>query len=298
MAVRLKFLTIAFVLLSIAQHGYSQKAKVIARKGDVQVVNGLDVRLASSNMSLSGSETVILGDDAYVGIVDEKGRTIELRISGQHDLSEILKNEEDTRDATAFRFASYLLDRMTAEGKKNRLGAMGYFIRNDEREQEPIRLYIPGAGKFYQDRLELSWEPAPGGGPYTVEFFNVYRELLETHETGENVIEINVDRDLDVQGTFLLKVRTSDGLSSEMYALKRLGSYHREDLTADLQQLEHVYAKSDAVSRFVMAGFFEYQNLLADALTCYLAAMKASPDVPFYMEAYEDFLLRNHLIKL
>ncbi len=299
MAVRLKFLTTTVALLvGLTQLVVAQNAKVIARKGEVQVVNGLDVRLASSNMSLSGDETVLLGEDAYLGIVDVKGRTIELRVPGQYDLEEVLAGGEATRNGTAFRFASYLLDRMTAEGKKNRLGAMGYFIRNNDAAQEPIRLYIPGAGKFYQDRLELSWEPAPGGGPYTVEVFNVYRELLKTYQTNENVIEVNIDEDLDVQGTFLVKVQTSDGLSSELYALKRLGSYHREDLTANLQKLQHVYTKSDAASRFVMAGFFEYQNLLADALTCYLEAMKASPDVPFYMEAYEDFLLRNHLVRL
>ena len=49
--------------------------------------------------------------------------------------------------------------------------------------------------------------------------------------------------------------------------------------------------------KFLKAGIFEYHHLLADALTCYLEAMQEAPDVVAYREAYEEFLLRNHLIR-
>jgi len=272
--------------------------RVIARKGEVQVVNGLDVRIASSNMKLNGMETIILGDDAYLSLVDEKGRTAELQQPGKYDLRTVLAGQRSVKEGTAFRFANYLLDRMTAEGKKNRLGAMSYFIRSESAETEPIQLYIPGVGKYYQDQLVLSWEDAPGGGPYIVEISNMYQELLQTAESSHNSIRLTIDKKLDVQGILLIKVRNKEGFTSEPYALKRLGSFHREDLSADLLKLEHVYSSKDAVNRFIMAGFFEYHNLLADALTCYLQAIEASPDVSLYREAYEDFLLRNHLIRL
>ncbi|MEJ2004707.1 MAG: hypothetical protein P8X57_07040, partial [Cyclobacteriaceae bacterium] len=204
MAYRLKFLAASLLLMLFFNQSWSQEVKVIARKGDVQVVNGLDVRLASTNMTLTGSERILLGENSYLSMVDEKGGTAELELPGQYELRELFGGKNKNGSGTAYRYANYLLERMTPEGKKNRLGAMGYFIRADDTEEEPIRLYIPGAGKYYQDHLELSWEDAVGGGPYTVEISNMYHELLKTVETRENAFRLEIDEDLGVQNILLI----------------------------------------------------------------------------------------------
>ena len=50
-----------------------------------------------------------------------------------------------------------------------------------------------------------------------------------------------------------------------------------------------------ALNKFIMAGFYEENKLLIDAITAYEQAIKLAPDVPTYKEAYEEFLLRNKL---
>ncbi len=276
----------------------AQAARIIATKGEVQVVNGMDVRIPVSGMSLKGVESLILGNNAYVGLIDEHGRTAEIRGEGQFEFENIFDSEKGVKSNTAYKYADYLLGRMTAEGKKNRLGATGYYIRDNMRKKEHIRMYIPGAGKYYQDNLRLSWERPAGENNFRVEIFNMFQESLGVFEVNENQLKLNIDEELGQENILLIRVSTVDqAFQSETYALKRLGSYNRDDISAGLTQMASIYERHDAISRFTMAGYFEYNNLLADALTCYLQAIDLAPDVPLYQEAYEEFLLRNHLIR-
>ena len=50
-----------------------------------------------------------------------------------------------------------------------------------------------------------------------------------------------------------------------------------------------------ALNKFILAGFYEDNELLIDAISAYEAAIKMAPDVDTYKDAYEEFLLRNKL---
>ncbi|MCA6074128.1 hypothetical protein [Fulvivirga sedimenti] len=276
----------------------AQTARLIASKGEVQIVNGMDVKIPVTGMSLKGVETFILGKNAYISLIDEHGRTAEIRGEGYYEYDGVFTSEKGNKSNAAYKYADYVLGRMNAEGKKNRLGATGYYIRDNMRQKEHIRMYIPGAGKYYQDDLRLSWEKPAGENHFRVEIYNMFRESLAVFEVNENQLMLKIDQQLGQENILLIKVSTPDQLyESETYALKRLGSYNREDISAGLIQMASIYKRHDAISRFTMAGYFEYNNLLADALTCYLEAIDLAPDVPLYQEAYEEFLLRNHLIR-
>ena len=50
-----------------------------------------------------------------------------------------------------------------------------------------------------------------------------------------------------------------------------------------------------AMRKIVLAGFYETNFLLIDAVVAYEEAIQLAPDVDFYKEAYEEFQLRNRL---
>ena len=288
-------LTVLLTLSSSMMH--AQFARVIATKGDVQIVNGMDVRTPFSGMTLKGEEAVLLGQEGYIGIVDKHGRTVELRGEGQYDLTSMLEIQ-DKKSENAIKYADFLLSKMTAEGKKNRLNAASYHIKDNMRDKSQIRMFIPGAGKYYQDHLRLNWEQPEASSGYRVEVFNMYQELVQAYDLHECMFDLYIDDELGEENILLIKVSSTDGeYESELLALKRLGSFQLEDVADGGESLSSVYYGKDAVSKLIMAGFFEHNNLLADALTCYLKAIEYAPDVPLYREAYEEFLLRNHLIR-
>jgi Tfp pilus assembly protein PilF len=54
-------------------------------------------------------------------------------------------------------------------------------------------------------------------------------------------------------------------------------------------------SEETALSKLILAGFYEQNNLIIDAIYAYEKAVEMAPDVPTFQESYEDFLLRNNL---
>jgi hypothetical protein len=50
-----------------------------------------------------------------------------------------------------------------------------------------------------------------------------------------------------------------------------------------------------ALNKLILAGFYEENNLLIDAITAYEEAVKLAPDVSSYQEDYDEFLIRHGL---
>lgn len=52
-----------------------------------------------------------------------------------------------------------------------------------------------------------------------------------------------------------------------------------------------------ALTKYIMAGFYEENLLLIDALTAYQEAVALAPDVELYKTEYEEFLKRMEFKK-
>jgi Tfp pilus assembly protein PilF len=60
-------------------------------------------------------------------------------------------------------------------------------------------------------------------------------------------------------------------------------------------EVSDVSTQETALSKLIMASFFEDKKLLIDATTAYQQAIKLASDVNSYQEAYQAFLLRTSL---
>ena len=269
-------------------------AKVLAVQGDVKLQDGMEVRTAVPGMSISADESLVLSDASYVSFVNSDGKTGEVRGRGQFDMESFMENESEKNNVKTLMYADYVVSRMTPEGKKNRLGATGHYVKTRMRGEETLRLHIPSAGKIYQSSPLISWE-SDGSKEYTIEVRNMFQELLFEVKSSTNYfrMDLNDEKNKD-ESTFLIRVKSSQRVS-EFYALKRLNPEKADALTAELSEMKQL--GDGPADKFLKAGIFEYHHLLADALTCYLEAMQEAPDVVAYREAYEEFLLRNHLIR-
>lgn len=281
-------------LLGIAQ---VPSAKVLAVQGDVKLQKGMDVRTAVPGMVIGKEESIVLSETSYVSFVHKNGETRELRGHGQYPLNSLIDHHsKGVSGAKTMMYADYVLSRMTPEGKKNRLGATGYYIKASMQEEETILMHIPSAGKFYRDNPFVSWE-ADQSKKYRLEISNMYQEVLQVRESDTNQLQLALDDpSLSDESTLLIKVFSEHG-SSDVYALKRMSEGQRETLEEELQAMTGLLDNSSPADKFMLAGIFEYHNLLTDALTCYLQSMQEAPDIVAYREAYEEFLLRNHLIR-
>ena len=290
-----KILTVALVFGSGLLQAQITDAKVLAIQGDVKLQRGMEVRTAVPGMPVSPDESIVVSESSYVSLVHKTGQTRELREEGQYQLSNLVSGKaSDEKSLKTMMYADYVIGKMTPEGKKNRLGATGYYVKTSMRGPEKIRLHMPSAGKFYNPDPIISWE-SDGSKKYRVEIRNMYQDVLKVMDVKDNRIRLDLDEDLMYEeSTFLVKVFSEES-ESEFYAMRRLNGARETTLLEEIESLNN--SGQSPADQFLLAGLYEYHNLLTDAHTCYLEAMNAAPDVAIYREAYEEFLLRNHLIR-
>src|SRR5690606_10099837 len=80
---------------------------------------------------------------------------------------------------------------------------------------------------------------------------------------------------------------------SKRHMIKRLSPAEVDRISAELKEFKSQVVEETAVNKLILAGFYENNNLLIDAIHAYEQAVKLEPEA--YKESYEEFLLRNSL---
>jgi hypothetical protein len=80
---------------------------------------------------------------------------------------------------------------------------------------------------------------------------------------------------------------------SKQHLIKKLTPADAEKIKNSLNSIIGEVSEQTALNKFILAGFYEENNLFIDAIAAYEDAIKLAPDVPSYREAYDDFLARH-----
>ncbi len=75
--------------------------------------------------------------------------------------------------------------------------------------------------------------------------------------------------------------------------VKRLSPADQDNIRKAQGVIAGEVHEQTAINKLFWAGFYEENHLLIDAMAAYEDAIRLAPDVPFYKEAYDDFLLRQ-----
>ncbi|MCE2998099.1 MAG: hypothetical protein LW863_21070, partial [Flammeovirgaceae bacterium] len=153
-------------------------------------------------------------------------------------------------------------------------------------------------GDIYNNTVVVSWEYNKNEAPYIVTVKNMFDDELMTLETPENLVQI--DRSNPKLGNedallVVVKSKTDKSMISKSKLIKKLSTNRQEAVKLLIDEMGAEIKEETALNKFIMAGFYEENKLLIDAITAYEEAIKLAPDVPTYKEAYEEFLLRNNL---
>ena len=135
---------VLLVLLLAGELSYAQSYtfKVLANRGDNKIKTGEEWKPLKTGASLKAQDELIVSNDAYLGLVHASGKTMELRDAGNHKVSDLAKKVSQGGSSVASKYADFVLSKMSAEGKKNRLSATGAVHRG---LGDPINIYLPNA---------------------------------------------------------------------------------------------------------------------------------------------------------
>jgi hypothetical protein len=145
----------------------------------------------------------------------------------------------------------------------------------------------------------VNWESKSGvRGPFVVTVQNMFGDDMITKETTEASYTLDLnDPKLVNEQHFLVQVRNKNDakLLSAQHLIKKVQTAEQQKIKSQLAEFIGEMKEETALNKFILAGFYEDNQLFIDAITAYEEAIKMAPEVETYKEAYEEFLLRNRL---
>lgn len=293
---------LAFILIASLTYGQDYAFKVMANKGSNEVKSGDTWQPLKTGASLKSTDELKLVDNAYIGLIHASGKPLEMRQSGNFKVAD-LAAKVGGGTSVLNKYTDFILS-SSAESKKNKLSATGAVHRATG--TYAIHLHLPDNQKsaVYNTSATVTWDTEIAG-PYIVTVSNMASEALASFEIeGKSVVidlkdpkyKFNTPGDPFSAGLMVqIKSKADDKKVSKEHMIRALSSTDAEKVKQTLDPvMGEIGNDQTAINMFYMAGFYEQNSLLIDAIAAYEAAVKLEPS---YQEFYDDFLLRNNLKK-
>jgi len=286
----------AIILISsLSSQAQEYAFKVLVNKGKNELKSGSTWQPIKVGASLKSADELKISENSYLGLVHVSGKALEWKKAGNYKVMELAAHVGGG-SSVLNKYTDFILTSNTAP--KNRLAATGAV----DRGVDNIQVFLPKSEQavIYNNDVLITWDAAAASGPYVVTFKSLFEDELDVIKTNEPIAAIKLDDPKFAnEDNILVEVASASNKNkiSDRYTLKKLSKADKERIKTALSEIENPTSEPTALNKLLIAGFYEQNNLLIDAGTAYLQAIKLAPDVPQYQEAYNDFLLRNALKK-
>ncbi|MBX7127149.1 MAG: hypothetical protein K1X47_15745 [Cyclobacteriaceae bacterium] len=286
-------------LITLSSLVFAQQAdytfKVLATKGANEVKSGDSWQALKTGATLKEGDELKVSENCYVALMHNSGKPLEIKKSGPYTVKQLASTIQPGTSVLN-KYADFILSSNSAEAKKNRLSATGAVHRGGE----GIHVFLPEnqLASVFNNTVIINWEASKNGGPYLVALKNPFDDELMVKETNETNVQLDMnDPKFQNESVILVEVRAKNDPSSksEQKLIKRMSAAEHEKIKKDMAEFAGQVSDETALNKFILAGFYEQNKLLIDAITAYEQAIKLAPDVDSYKSDYEDFLIRNKL---
>lgn len=287
-----------FVLAGTVAFGQDYAFKVMANKGTNEVKSGDSWQPIKTGASLKLNDELKVADNGYLGLISAGGKPVEVKKPGPVKVADLAAQVKGGSSAVN-KYTEFILS-SNAEEKKNKLSATGAVHRGDPLAEKAIKVMLPenqNAG-VYNNEAVIRWDGSKVTGPYVVTLSNMFEEQLDKVETAETSIVINLNDPKFVNETGIFVVvrsKADPNQVSKQHLIKKLSPDAYEKVKRSMNDIMGEVSEQTALNKFILAGFYEEQGLFIDAISAYEEVLKLAPDVTYYKEVYDDFLIRNGL---
>jgi hypothetical protein len=279
-------LIVAFAQVNAQEYTF----KVLVNKGKNELKSGENWQLVKVGSSLKSADEIRISENSYLGLVHVSGKPLELKQSGKYKVMDLAAKVKGGTSVLN-KYTDFILSANT--GPKNNLAATGAV----DRGANNIKVFLPRAelAVVYGNQVTISWEFDKILSPYIVSFKSMFGDELSSIESTGSFVVVNLnDKNFENEDNIIVSVYSKVNKSkiSDDYTLKKLSKADKERIRNALNEIASQTAEPTALNKLVIAGFYEENNLLIDAISFYQEAIKLAPDVPEYKEWYNDFLIR------
>ncbi len=293
-AVRL-IAVIGFIWFTTLAFSQDYAFKVMANKGSNEVKSGDAWQPLKTGASLRAGDELKLADNGYIGLIHASGKPLEVKKPGPYKVADLAEQVKGGSSALN-KYTDFILS-SNVDQKGGKLGATGAVHRATESALIKVSLPESQYSGVYNNTVVINWDPASVTGPYVVTFENMFGDKLDKVETSETSIRVDLSQPKFKNETAILVIVSSKAdskQSSKQYTVKRLNAADHDKVKKLLNDIMGEVSEPSALNHFILAGFYESQGLLIDAITSYEDAVKIESA---YQEDYDNFLIRNGLKK-
>lgn len=281
--------TLTFGSISAQEYAF----KVLVNKGQNEIKAGNNWLPIKVGANLKSGDELKLSQNGYLGLVHVTGKPLEVKEAGQHKVVDLAaKISEGT--SVLNKYTDFILS--SANDKGNRLTATGAVHRGPNE----IKVFLPKPQQaiVFNDKISVAWAKDPKTKIYVVRINSMFGDELDRFEVQDTTILIDLAKpNLVNEDNILVEVasKTDNERVSESFMLKKLSSADKARIKNSLANIASQTKEQTALNNLYLASFFEENKLLIDAATSYQAAIKLAPNVPYFQQAFNDFLARNGL---
>lgn len=291
---------VIIVLLSATCYTIAQDYlfKVIISKGDnsYYISSETNWTMLKAGSRLHTGDVLKVTAKGYVALLGSSGETMELKNEDtkEYKIDELTAQLKNTEAGLIDKYASYLVSKMAPEARESNRKAYASITGAVEREVVTIHAYLRKSSVLYDSMAFIRWKPVEDAAEYNVVVRNLYDEIILETKTRKPIISLNFsDEKLKDRDMVIISISTNGGGSND-YSITKVT---RDRPGAFVEEIGELWAALDSGSAFdnlVLAEFYEQNNLLLDATTCYEKAMVIEPDVQYFKAIYLEFLMRNN----
>jgi predicted nucleic acid-binding Zn-ribbon protein len=306
MTKKLSLIIVGIVLLLQGAIAQDYSFRVLASKGQNMVKGGgSDWQPLKTGAKLNSGEEVKLAANGYLGLVHSSGKTIELKEPSVYNVTKLSNELGSSSQNIAAKYADFVMSKMSPqqveENRKKYASVTGAAERGAENAS--INLFMPQSVSVLNKKAIIRWEPVRDNAVYVVNLKNLFEEKILVAETTDPFYTIDFTnekiKDAIVEHLIIVNVSLKDdeSIASKNAAIELMSDEDAKTYEVQLEGLESNIGGESSINNLILAEFYEENGLLLDAVTSYEDAVKLSPDVEYFQEAYNEFLIRNSLMK-
>lgn len=273
--------------------------KTLASKGSCIVQRGSnpdEYTPLKAGVSLFDNDKVIItGDNSYVGLVSNKGKTIELKKGGVYNVKELTTAVNSTESNLAEKYVQFLVNEMSKTDEsvaKNMkyTGSVERSLASDE-----IALFLPKSTKIAKQEAIINWYPKSKHSGYIVNIHNMFDEKVYTTKTSETSIKIDFAA-IGLEADEVYKLTVADAADpskvSTVVSLQTPSNDLLKKVSSETKTIKEQTPKQTAIQNMVLATYFDQNGMFLNAIPYYQNAIALEPDVQEYRTAYNRFLYK------
>lgn len=286
-------LTLLGILISLHSIGQEYAFKVLVNKGKNEIKVGNDWQPIKTGHSLGSGDELKISENSYIGLIHATGKPLEVKEAGKYKVVDLAARVSGG-SSVLNKYTDFILS--SNSQKKNDLLATGAVHRGTEN----IKVFLPKSefSVVYGNTVVINWEYDKALAPYIITFKSMFGDELKKIESTEDNVTIDLSEPTFVnEDNILIDVhpKTDRTKASGDYTLKRISPADKDRIKNAISEIEAQTSEQTALNKLVLAGFYEKNGLLVNAITAYQEAIKLAPDVSEYKEQYHEFLRRNDI---